>query len=158
MGCAIALLACSDGAGGRTDAAVLPRGEAFQPVAEVMVERCGSLDCHGDRYRNMHLFGFGSARLAVDDQTRPDSGNTTLAESERDYDAIVSVEPDLLRTVAAEHGREPERLTFIRKGRGVENHKGGVRLTPGEDADKCILSWLAGAVDANVCKTALARE
>jgi hypothetical protein len=157
VGSALALLACADDdPAARLDATVLPKGEAFQPVAEVMVDRCGSLDCHGSKYRNMRLFGFGGARL--DPADLPDSpGRTTPAESDRDYDTIVSVEPEILRDVAADHGQDPERLTFIRKGRNVEAHKGGQRLVPGEDADKCITSWLAGAVDANVCKAAVAK-
>ena len=98
FGCAamMALLACSSDPGAPVDAAVLPKGEAFQPVAEVMVARCGSLDCHGSKYRNMRLYGFGGGRLEVpldggkDPRTRPDSfGRTTPEEAARTLEPFV---------------------------------------------------------------------
>ena len=51
-------------------------------------------------------------------------------------------------------GREPERLSLIRKGRGAEHHKGGTRLPAGSDGDRCIVSWLRNAVDADACAAA----
>ena len=42
------------------------------------------------------------------------------------------------------HGEHPELLTFVRKARGTEAHKGGTLITPGDDQDVCITSWLAG--------------
>ena len=150
----LVLAACVDD-GGRTDAAVLPKCADFRPVALVFSDRCGSLDCHGSKYRNMHIVGFGGSRL--DPGHRPDAPDTTDAEVGYDYDAVVSVEPDITRAVAADRGQDPGRLTFYRKGRGDEAHKGGVRIFPGEQADKCILSWLAGRVDAGVCHAAVPR-
>jgi hypothetical protein len=146
--------ACDDN-GARTDATVLPKGADFRPVALVFGDRCGSLDCHGSKYRNMHIVGFGGARL--DPGATPDAPDTTDAEVAYDYDAVVSVEPDITRAVAADHGADPERLTFYRKGRGDEAHKGGQRIFPGDAADKCILSWLAGAVDAKSCHDGVQR-
>jgi hypothetical protein len=139
----------------RVDARVAPRGPEFRPVAQVLVDRCGSLDCHGSKYRNMRLFGFGSFR--VNDTHRPDSPDTTQEETDRDYDAVVALEPDLFRQVIAEGGRGRDRLTFVRKGRGIEAHKGGARIASGDDADLCIGSWLDGAVDAERCKSAVPR-
>jgi hypothetical protein len=125
------------------------------PVAQVLADRCGSLDCHGSKYRNMRLYGFGGGRL--DAMHRPDAPDTTQAEADRDYEAVVAVEPDLIRQVVAEAGRAPERLTFVRKGRGGEAHKGGQRLVPDDAADTCIQSWLKGAVDAKACRSAVPR-
>ena len=139
----------------RIDATTAPRGEDFRPVAQVLVDRCGSLDCHGSKYRNMRLFGFGSARLAP--EHRPDAPETTLAEVELDYEAVVALEPDVLRQVVAEGGIRPERLTFVRKARGAEAHVGGQRVLPGDPADACIRSWLGGAVDQEMCKNAVPR-
>jgi hypothetical protein len=153
FGCAA--VACNDDVGGRTNADILPKGAAFRPVALVVGDRCGSLDCHGSRYRNMRIVGFGGSRL--DPADRPDAPDTTDDEVAQDYDAIVSLEPDVLRAVVADHGQSPERLTFVRKGRGAEAHKGGQRIFPGDDADRCILSWLTGAVDATTCKKAVPR-
>jgi hypothetical protein len=42
----------------------------------------------------------------------------------------------------------------VRKARGTEAHKGGQLITPGDDQDKCITSWLAGATDTTSCVNA----
>jgi hypothetical protein len=139
----------------RVDANVLPRGDAFRPVAQVFVDSCGSIDCHGSKYRNMRLFGFGSERL--DPTMEPDAQDTTSPEVDEDYNAVVSVEPEVTRAVAQDHGHDPERLTFLRKGRGAEAHKGGTRLIVGGPADNCVLSWLAGSVDGATCRAAVPR-
>jgi hypothetical protein len=133
-----------------------PDRASFGPVAKVLVQRCGSVDCHGSYYRNMRLFGFGSERL--DPSNVPDSPtDITQAEIDADYDAVVGLEPEIMRQVVAEHGQRPERLTFVRKGRGQENHKGGQRIVPGDPADVCVLSWLASAVDNDACAGALTK-
>jgi hypothetical protein len=95
----------------------------------------------------------GSERL--DPRSLPDSpSDVTQAEIDADYDAVVAVEPEVLRQVVAEKGARPERLTLVRKGRGAEEHKGGRRVVPGDPADRCVLSWLASAVDADACAAA----
>jgi hypothetical protein len=139
----------------RIDGAVAPSGTAFRPVAQVLVDRCGSLDCHGSKYRNMRLFGFGSAR--IDPAHRPDAPETTDDEVLRSYQAVVALEPEVLRTVIAEGGVHPERLTFVRKGRGTEAHVGGAPIGRGDPADLCIISWLGGATDEGRCRAAVPR-
>jgi hypothetical protein len=120
----------------------------------MLVNRCGSIDCHGSRYRNMRLYGYGSARL--DPRNLPDSPlDITDPEIDADYDAVVAVEPEITRQVVADRGQRPERLTFVRKGRGEEEHEGGRRIVRGDAADTCLLSWLAGAVDGEACTTAI---
>lgn len=148
-------LACTNTDEDRVDAQTAPRGAEFRPVAQVLVDRCASLDCHGSRYRNMHLFGFGSGRL--DPEGRPDAPETTDAEVEANYQAVVSLEPAKLREVIAEGGKDPERLTFFRKGLELEAHKGGRRILPGDPADVCIRSWLASRTDAAACRAAVPR-
>jgi hypothetical protein len=151
------LLGACDGvdSNARIDPATAPSGPAFRPVAQVLVDRCGSIDCHGSKYRNMRLVGFGSTRLDTND--RPDAPDTTQAEVDQNYEAVTALEPDLIRQVVAEGGARPERLTFVRKARHAEAHKGGQRIAPGDDADLCILSWLAGNVDAERCKSGVPR-
>ncbi len=138
------------------NATVSPAGPdraSFGPVAKILVRRCGSIDCHGSPYRNMRLYGYASSRL--DPTSLPDSPpDTTAAEIDADYDAVVALEPELMRQVVADKGRDAERLTFVRKGRGQEAHKGGQRIVPGDPADRCILSWLGNAVDADACNAA----
>jgi hypothetical protein len=151
-----ALVACTTPQiGERVDPGVAPSGTQFKPVAQVLLERCGSLDCHGSRYRNMRLWGFGAPRL--DPVNQPDAPDTTQDEADHDYDAIVSLEPDIVRSVVSSGGKSPDRLTFVRKARGHEAHKGGQPITVGDPADMCILSWLAGSVDEKVCTSAVPR-
>lgn len=158
--CALAVTgtACSspdDGA--RVDATALPSGAAFRPVAIAVLARCGSLDCHGSKYRNLRLYGYGGLRL--DPNARPETkagGLLTEAEVDADYQAVVGVEPELTRQVAAEGGRGSERLTFVRKARGEEAHKGGARIAKGDAADVCVQSWLARSVDVAACTTVAA--
>lgn len=52
------------------------------------------------------------------------------------------------------HGAHPELLTFVRKARGLEAHKGGTLITPGDDQDVCITSWLAGNTNMTACENA----
>lgn len=149
-------LACADpDEDARVNAATAQGGPEFRPVAQVVVDRCASLDCHGSKYRNMRLYGFGSARL--DPTHRPDAPDTTQAEVDANYQAIVALEPDLFRRVVAEGGAAPERLTFFRKGQLLEAHKGAQRIVPGDAADRCVRSWLASRIDAEVCKSAVPR-
>lgn len=149
------ILGCDGTHNERVDPAVAPSGPAFRPVAEVLADRCASLDCHGSKYRNMRLFGFGSTR--IDPRHRPDAPATTQEEVDRNYDAVVALEPDLIRRVVSEGGRTPERLTFLRKARGAESHEGGARVVPGDAADRCFVSWLEGAVDEEACTAAVPR-
>ena len=43
----------------------------------------------------------------------------------------------------------------MRKARGLEAHKGGALITPGDAQDICITSWLAGNTDMTACGNAL---
>ncbi len=140
----VLLVAC-DTAESTIDPAAPLSGPAFRPVAEVLLDRCGTLECHGSKYRNMRLFGFGSARL--DANHRPDAPGTTQAEVDRDYESVVSLEPDIIQRVVLEGGRAPERLTFIRKARGAEAHKGGQAIGADDLADACLTSWLKSTTD-----------
>ena len=151
----IALMAACGVDEGRVNAETAPSGDQFRPVAQVLQDRCASLDCHGSKYRNMRLTGFGGARIDVND--RPDAPETTSAEVDQDYQAVVALEPDIMRQVIAEGGRDPERLTFFRKGQRKEAHKGGQRIIPGDQADVCVRSWLASNVDTAACKAAVPR-
>jgi hypothetical protein len=151
------LAACSSpDVDSRVAANVANGGPEFKAVSEVFLENCGSLDCHGSKYRNLHLYGFGSERL---DGPLPDEPSlTTQAEADRNYEAIVAVEPEAFRTVVAEGGRAPERLTFYRKALELEAHKGGRAIEPASKADRCIRSWLASKIDSATCIEAVIVE
>lgn len=148
----IAVVACAAEDGeGRLGADVLDR-ESFSAPGQVLVRRCGSLDCHGSPYRNYRLFGYGGARL--DPIHRPDHPDTTTSELTLNYDATVGVEPERTREIAQGEA-SVESATLIRKARGVERHVGGQRLIPGSAADTCVVSWWLGALDDRACEAAL---
>jgi hypothetical protein len=132
---------------------VTPDRASFPPVADLLVHRCGTLDCHGQTSRNMRLYGHLGLRLAPGD--RPDSkGTSTIAEYDESFASVVGLEPEIMTTVVSQGGAQPDRLTFVRKARGAENHKGGTLFIEGDPQDRCVTSWLAGATDVAVCTSA----
>jgi hypothetical protein len=126
----------------------------FKAVSPMLVHRCGSIDCHGSAYRNFRIYGFGGARLDKPD-ARPDFPiGVDDDEVKANYDAVVGLEPEVMRDVLNDRGARPERLTIVRKGRNDEDHEGGRRITPGDDADQCLLTWLAGSTLVAACNKA----
>lgn len=145
-------IACTIDSQSARIAADAPDRATFTEPGKILASRCGSLDCHGDSYRNYRLYGYGSARL--DASHRPDAPDTTKDELTEDYKATVGVEPERIRDVAS--GKQgTESLTLMRKARGIERHRGGRRIVPGSDADRCLEGWLTGAMDDEACKTAM---
>jgi len=131
-----------------------PDPATFQPVAHALAARCGMLDCHGSMYRNYRIYGYGSLRLLPTD--KPNTPLTTTAEEAKaSYDALVGLEPELMREVVLAKGAGLERLTVVRKGRGEEAHKGGKLIARGDDTDVCLTAWLRGQVpDPAACTRA----
>jgi hypothetical protein len=130
-----------------------PPEAQFPPVAAYLVHRCGSLDCHGQVGRNLRIYGRYGLRL--DPQGLTNGSPTSPAEIEADYRSVVALEPEIMAEVVADHGNDPERLTFYRKPRGLESHKGGTLIQKNDAQDLCIRSWLASAVDTTSCTAAL---
>jgi hypothetical protein len=146
-------VACSTPDADSRTPTVTPDRASFDPVAAALDRRCGSLDCHGSRYRNLRMWGQDGMRLDLGDI--PGGSQTTTAEIDSMYSAIVQLEPEIMSEVVADHGQNPERLTLIRKARGTEKHAGGAILVPGDVRDRCLLSWLEGATDGPACSQAL---
>jgi hypothetical protein len=146
-----ALVACSTPKQSEVDPAG-PDPATFAPVANALVARCGSLDCHGSPYRNMRLFGYAGLRLSPDASVDKPTF-ATPDEVAADYDAVVGLEPEIMRDVAAAKGADAERLTLFRKAYGTEHHKGLSPIAKGDPADVCLLSWFAGAVDVASCNS-----
>lgn len=130
-------------------------------VADYMDHRCGSLDCHGQATRNLVMWGCNGLRLDPDETgiipgCRASGGkNTTTQEYEASYRSLVGLEPAVISAVVQNGGQHPELLTFIRKARGWDAHKGGALVVPGDDQDNCLTSWLAGNADATACGNAI---
>jgi hypothetical protein len=148
----VIVLACAPSPDARTTATV-PDRASFPVVADLLVHRCGTLDCHGQTSRNLRLYGNLGLRLAPGD--RPVSkGATSVAEYDEDFASVVGLEPETMTTVVTEAGARPDRLTLIRKARGTDQHKGGALWSAGDAQDRCVTSWLAGATDASDCDLA----
>lgn len=126
-----------------------PPRAGFEPVADAMQPSCGTLDCHGQIDRNLRLYGGRGLRLASADTSK--DGNTQPPEYDADYWSVVNIEPEILATVTAEGGQDPERWILIRKGRGTTRHKGGTLMQPNDDLDQCIVQWLAGNIVVDRC-------
>jgi hypothetical protein len=143
---------------------VKPSKVGFEDVNTFLVHQCGSLDCHGSRFRSMRVYGPVGLRLAGN---TPGDTNVDLATETKEkvlkqtddeiaasYLSVTGLEPEILSDVVRDHGANPERLTLIRKARGDENHKGYNLAPPGSKGDDCLLSFLRGAVDTAACKYA----
>jgi hypothetical protein len=129
--------------------------DQFGPVADYLDVRCGSLDCHGQSGRNLQIWGCDGMRLdpkATPNCIVPLGGSaTSAAEYQATYRSLVGLEPNVMSEVYDAHGAHPELLTFVRKARGLEAHKGGTLIAPGDDQDICITSWLAGSTNPTAC-------
>jgi hypothetical protein len=139
---------------GETVTVAKPDETSFAYVHPVMMRRCGTLDCHGDGYRNMRIVGYLGRRLdtnATPVQDVPHGGlPTTTAELDTTYRSVTGLEPEILTGVV--RGTRPvEDLTLIRKGRYSEFHRGGSPLKDNPLADACLTSWLKGALDGQSC-------
>jgi len=146
--------ACAVPAADERVVGMVPERAGFEPVAQVLVRHCGTLDCHGSAYRNLRVYGNESLRWA--DTDRPlMPACTTADEVEQDYQSAVGLEPEQLSAVVADGGDRPERLSLIRKARGLEHHKGGTLVEAGDDADQCLTSWLASQADRAACLRAV---
>lgn len=135
-----------------------PDRAQFAPVSDLLDHRCGSLDCHGQSHRNLKIYGCEGLRLSDADVPgcRKNGGtNTTQDEYDATYRSLVGLEPAVMSTVVNGKGTRPDLLTFVRKARGAEDHKGGTLIVPGDAQDICIASWLAGATNTDACSQAL---
>lgn len=147
------VIACSSpDTAGRVDP-IGPSREDFKLVAPMLVRRCGTIDCHGSSFRNFRLYGYGGQRLAPAD--RPDFPPVIQPDELRyDYDAVIGLEPEIMRDVVQTNGAGFDRLTLVRKGRNEEGHKGGQPIKPDDPADTCLRTWLSNATNAAACARA----
>lgn len=130
--------------------------EDFAAVSSMLGASCGSLDCHGQVGRPLRIYGSRGLRLDPDDDSG--HGGTRTAEHAANMRAIAALEPELMCDVVRDRGRKPERLTFVRKAFGAEEHTGGTVLRARSDGRACLLDWLAARVDASQCQRAIDTE
>jgi hypothetical protein len=134
----------------QANASASENGPEWHPVADYLGHRCGSLDCHGDTQRNLIIYGCHGLRLEGGVPTCPPSRlpQATPDEYAATYASLVGLEPEVMNEVIANHGADPDSLTFIRKARGEEAHKGGTLIDAGDVQDQCITMWLVGSAAA----------
>ena len=148
-------LACSTAPSDARFVATPPDAASFPPVALMLIQACGTLDCHGTVARNFRLYGNTGMRFSPTDVPTALTP-TTDDEIAQDYTSAVGLEPEAMSAVVASGGADPERLTLVRKARGIEAHKGGVIIAPGDQRDICLTTWLAGQTGgATSCTAAL---
>ena len=131
-----------------------PGGNDFKPVGDFLVHRCGSLDCHGQVGRNFKIYGGDGLRLDANAVSGDVLNPTTDDEYRTTWASIADLEPEIMTSVVGSGGSQPDRLTFVRKMRGVEQHIGGKLVKEGDSQDQCITSWLSGSVDTGACTQA----
>ncbi len=130
-------------------------------TADFLEHRCGSLDCHGSPQRNFQIWGCNGQRIVMDGGPfmpgcRASGGlNTTQAEYSSTFRSLVALEPTVMSEVVQHGGQNPDALTFVRKARGEESHKGGMLVTPGDPQDVCMTAWLTGTSNVPACATAI---
>jgi hypothetical protein len=152
---AVVALACSAPSPDARFVETMPDTTTFPEVAAMLLQACGTLDCHGTVARNLRLYGDTGLRASPTDVPST-LIPTTADEIAQDYDSVVGLEPEIMSDVVASGGADPERLTFLRKARGTESHKGGAVVVPGDPRDVCMTTWLQGHADASACAAALA--
>jgi len=148
------LAGCAAPPAGQTVDLPTPDRATFAPVGEVLGTHCGTMDCHGAPERNLRVYGIYGERLG--DDMVPGNGSTTEEELTATWQSLVAIDPERLAAIVVDRGRSAEEWIVVTKGRGAERHKGGARLRAGSPGDRCLLSWLAGAVDPAACAEASA--
>jgi hypothetical protein len=128
-------------------------------VSTVLERHCGSLDCHGSLSRNLRIYSQYGLRLNGGDGggITPGSGETTLDEITANYHSVMTIEPEQTNLVV-DGDADPDTLLLLKKPLGIEHHKGGATLKKGDDAEKCIRSWLTESplnpIDKTACTNA----
>lgn len=148
--CALYLSACSMPPSNDRAAFSAPARDVFPAVGDALGSHCGSLDCHGHPARNLRVHSFNGLRL----EGVPGIGVTSPAEYDATYDSVVAIDPEVLGILVDERGDRPERWIVVSKGRGTEAHKGNAAMAADDPSDRCLVSWVAGALDSEACTAA----
>jgi hypothetical protein len=128
---------------------------AYQSFVQPVMERhCGSLDCHGKLPRGLRVYGEDSLRLPNDAGLTVGNGKTTADEAQATYVSIIGLQPEKMDEFARKSPRTSDDaygLLLLSKPLAIERHRPGASLRKGEPAERCITSWLIGAVDTAAC-------
>jgi hypothetical protein len=151
--CVALLASCSGPSGSTTVSYDFPDPMQFESSVSPALEiRCGTLDCHGNFYRNLRFLGKYGTRLGSKDTAGLQ--DTTDDERQRNYESLVSIDPSNLASITAKHGQGFDKWMVVLKGTNAVYHKGAERMKKGDPTYTCLLSWVTGAVDMNACADA----
>lgn len=126
-----------------------PARESFEPVASVLQSNCGTLDCHGSPARNLRVYSAYGMRATGD--CVPGDPDTTEADVDETYRSLIGVDPEGLARLARESHSNASGWIVTSKARGLERHAGGSRLPAGGHGDRCLVSWILGAIETDEC-------
>jgi hypothetical protein len=148
--------------------------EIFRNVSTVLETRCGTLDCHGNTFRPLRIYGSSGLRRPETPESFLSAGapppanytqyhtggiGTTEAEIIDNARSLCALEPEKLaafRAAAAQGDANvldlAGELTLVRKARLREKHKGGLIWDQGTPGDQCLVSWLTGTVNNAKCE------
>jgi hypothetical protein len=129
-----------------------PNFPVFRDSVDPYIEKqCGTLDCHGQPGRGFRVYGFRGLRLYSQEAGLvPGVQQTTPAEINANFFALISVEPETWNRVMGRNGDNADQLLFIRKALNYERHKGGAVMAYGSDPYNCITAWIRLPPDPNV--------
>jgi hypothetical protein len=128
-----------------------PDSASFAAVSPFLEAGCGTLDCHGALPRPLRVRGFAGLRL--DPADRGGGRPTTAAEVDANLRSLCGLTPEAMNAVVS-GAAAPDTLLVVEKARAAERHKGGAVVKAGDDGDRCLTTWLDGAVDAAACARA----
>ena len=129
-----------------------------QFVQPVLERHCGSLDCHGKLPRGLQIYGMDGLRLPNDAGLAVGTGPTSDEEKRATYLSVMGLQPELMNAFLQKSPRTSDDaygLLLLSKPLAIERHRPGASLRKGEPAERCITSWLIGAVDQPSCAAAL---
>jgi hypothetical protein len=152
IGCA--LPSCVSSADAEATDFSCPSDEEFPIVSQVLEQRCGTLDCHGDPSRPLRFYGRNGARLFAPDVV----GEQGTSADERDANrlSVCGLEPEAMTSVVAGEA-EVTTLSVVRKPLLDEAHKGGRVFLQTSPGYICFSSWIEGQVDTAACEAELAK-
>lgn len=151
LGALVGLGACSAVDPDASVDALFPDRTQFDEIAPFVGGSCGTLDCHGSTARPMRVYGRWGLRLDPGDV--PDGEPTTAGERDATFRALGGLEPEqMTRVIQGTAGADT--LQLVKKPRAEEHHKGGQVVSKGDAGDRCLTSWLSGAVDSAACASA----
>ena len=133
----------------------VPDTTTFPAVAAMLIQSCGSLDCHATVGRNLRIYGDTGLRFSPTDVPSV-LVPTTADEITQDYDAVIGLEPEIMSAVVASHASQPRAAARSTGSRSASRATRGARsVNAGDARDVCITTWLEGSADATACKNAL---